>query len=327
VQPAAGSPRRPGRPHLPPALRWLLGRTLQSLAGLCAVVTATFVAMHLIPGDPFSDPRLPPAVRARLLALYGLDRPWPVQYATYLAGLLRGQLGWSLTDPHRSVGAMIVQGLPASATLGALALAWSVPAGCALGLWAAWRRGRWPDHLAVLVAVAGLSVPSFVLAVLLDYLFGVRLRLLPVAGWGSPAQAILPALALGATPFALVARLTRAEAAEVLAADFIQAARARGLSWPQVLRRHVLRNALLPVVTALGPLTAGILTGSLVIESVFAVPGLGRDFVQSVLDRDYPLILGTTVFYAALLIACNLLADVALAVCDPRIRLHGGEPG
>jgi len=304
--------------------RYVAGRLAQAAAALWAVVTATFVLMHAIPGNPFNSPETPPAERALLRVKYGLDLPLPRQYALYLGQLLHGQLGWSLVDPHETVGQLIRQGWPVSATLGAVALGWALALGVSLGLLAALRRGSLWDRAAAGVSVLGLAVPSFVLAVLADYVLGVRLRLLPVAGWGSPAQAVLPALALGALPLALIMRMTRAQAVEVLAADFVRAARARGLSWGQVLRRHVLRNALLPVVTILGPLLTATLMGSFVVETVFAVPGLGSAFVSSILDRDYPLILGVTIFYAGVLLLLNLLADLAYVLLDPRVRLGGG---
>jgi oligopeptide transport system permease protein len=304
--------------------RFVAYRLAQAAAALWAVVTGTFAMMHAIPGDPFESPKITPSVRAQLIDRYGLDQPLYRQYAIYLGNLAHGRLGWSMHDLHRSVGQMIRAGFPVSATLGAEALLWSVTLGILLGLLAAFRRHTPWDHLAIAAAVVGLSVPNFVIAVLGDYLLGVRVRLLPVAGWGTFAQTVLPALSLGCVSLALVARLMRARAVEVLAADYIRTARAKGLPWSRILARHVLRNALLPVVTVLGPLAAGVLTGSFVVETIFAIPGLGSDFVNSIVDRDYPLIMGVTIFYAALLIVFNLVVDVAYALVDPRIRL-GGE--
>lgn len=299
--------------------RVLLGRCAQAVAALWVCVTVSFVLMHAIPGGPFSSLQLPPATRALLDARYGLDRPLWRQYAVYVGNALHGELGWSLVDPRVSVASMIRAGLPVSALLGALALLWSVPTGLALGLCGALRPGGGWDRVGGGVALLGLAVPNFVLAAAADYFLGVRARLLPVAGWGTPAQAVLPALALGALPLALVARMTRAQAADVLRAEYVRAARAKGLSWPQTLLRHVLRNSLLPVLTLLGPLAAVTVAGSFVVETVFAVPGLGAAFVGSILDRDYPAILGLTVFYSALLLGCNLLADLAHLAADPRL--------
>ena len=301
--------------------RYILGRLAQALVALWVVVTVTFVLMHAVPGDPFASLKTPAAVRQLLQARYGLDLPLPRQYLIYLGNVARGRLGWSLLDPQRTVGGIIRAGLPVSAELGAEALVWSLGLGVALGLAAALRpTGAWGWATAA-ASLLGLALPNFVLAVLSDYVFAVRAAALPVAGWGSPAQSVLPALALGALPLALVARMTAAQAAEVLAADHVRAARAKGLTWAQVLRRHVLRNALLPVLTLLGPLVAATLTGSFVIESVFGVPGLGSAFVSSILDRDYPLILGLTIFYAALLLLLHLLVDLAYGAADPRVRL------
>ncbi len=297
----------------------LLGRCLHAACALWVCVTVTFALMHAVPGGPFSSLQLPAASRALLTARYGLDRPLLRQYAVYVGNALHGELGWSLVDPRVTVASMIRRGLPVSGLLGALALLWSVPAGLALGLRGALRPGGPWDRVAGGVALLGLAVPNFVLAAAADYFLGVRIRLLPVAGWGTPAQAVLPALALGALPLALVARMARAQAAEVLRTEYVRAARAKGLSWGQTLRRHVLRNSLLPVLTLLGPLASVTVAGSFVVETAFAVPGLGAAFVGSILDRDYPLILGLTVFYCALLLGFNLLADLAHLAADPRL--------
>lgn len=302
-----------------PLLRHALARAAQAVAALWVVVTLTFVLMHALPGDPFASLQSTPAVRALLDARYGLDLSLPRQYAIYVGNLLHGHLGWSLIDPHRTVGQEIRSGGPVSAALGAEALAWSVPGGVLLGLLAAARRGGAWDRASSVVGLAGMAVPNFVLATAADYLLGVRARLLPVAGWGTAAQTVLPALALGALPCALVSRMIRAEAADVLAADFVRAARAKGLTGTQILLRHVLRNALTPVLTLLGPLVTATVAGSFVVETVFAIPGLGASFVNSVLDRDYPLILGLTIFYSTVLLALNAAADVAAALADPRI--------
>ncbi len=305
--------------------RYLLGRVLHSILALWVAVTATFLAIHRLPGDPFGGAQLDPDTRRRLIQMYGLGLPLWRQYTAYLSSLMHGRLGWSLVSVDQSVGAVVAQALPVSLTIGALALLWAVPVGVGLGLMAAHRRGGVVDRLTLGIGVLGLGVPSFVVAVLLDYLVGVRLRWLPVAGWGTPADGVLPALALGLTPCAAIARLVRTQALEALGSEYVGAARARGLSPAFILVRHVLRNALLPTVTAIGPLAANVLIGSFVIESIFAVPGLGRVFVQSVLDRDYPLVTGITVVYAALVLACNLVADILAAAVDPRIRLAGGS--
>ncbi len=299
-------------------LRYLAGRVALAVGGVWLVTTATFVALHALAGNPFSNPHLASGIRSALIARYGLNLPLGRQYAHYLRNLLGGRLGWSLTDPHRTVGAILTQGWPVSASLGLVTLAWSVPLGSLLGLAAC--RGRLWGALVLIASVAGLAVPNFVLAAGLDAFFAVHLPWLPVAGWGRPAQAVLPSLALGAAPFALVARLVRAQAEAVLASDYVRAARAKGVAGWTLLRRHVLAPALLPVATSLGPMAAALLAGSFVVEHAFAIPGLGRAFVQSVLDRDYPVVLGLTIFYAALLAAANLLSDLLAGALDPRVR-------
>ena len=298
--------------------RYLAGRVALAIGGVWLVTTATFVALHVLPGNPFGNPHLAPGVRSNLIAHYGLNLPLRLQYVRYLHNLLRGRLGWSLVNPHRTVAAILAQGWPVSATLGLLTLAWSVPLGSLLGLAAC--RSRVGDAIVWAVSVTGLAVPNFVLAAGLGAVFAVRLPWLPVAGWGRPAQAVLPSLALGAAPLALVARLVRAQAGAVLTSEYVRGARAKGVAGWTLLRRHVLGPALLPVATALGPMVAALLVGSFVVEHTFAIPGLGRAFVQSVLDRDYPVVLGLTVFYAALLAVANLLSDLLAGVLDPRVR-------
>jgi len=306
--------------------RYLLGRVLRTLVALWAIVSATFLVMHLIPGNPFLARQLPPAVAQHLLARYGLDMPLWRQYVLYWAGLLHGRLGSSMVVPGRTVRQIVAAAFPVSAELGAEALLWSVTLGVALGLLAAFHLNRAWDYCALAVAVLGLSVPNFAIAAILDYVLGVRARLLPVAGWGGFAHTVMPAFALGFMSLALVSRLLRTQGAEVLAMEYVRTARAKGLAWPAIVVRHVLRNALLPVLTVLGPLAAAVLSGSFAVEQIFAIPGLGSAYVQSILDRDYPVILGVTVFYAFVLLGFNLLVDVLYGLVDPRIRL-GREGG
>lgn len=301
--------------------RYLAGRLLSTLAALWTVATGTFLLMHAIPGDPFDSPTLPPAIRAALRHRYGLDLPLWRQYLLYWGGLLHGQLGTSLLRPGRTVEQIIAARLPVSAALGAEALLWSLTCGVALGLLGAQRPGGAWDWLVTLGTVLGLALPNFVVAVVLDEWLGVRARLLPVAGWGGIGASVLPALSLGVGALALAARLVRSEAGVVLGQPYVRLALAKGVGPAGLLWRHVLRNAALPLVTVLGPLVAAVVTGSLVIERIFAIPGLGSAFVRSVLDRDYPVILGLAVFYAAVLLVCNLGADLALLWLDPRLRL------
>ena len=304
---------------------YLIRRVLLSLLTLWVIITLTFVLMHAIPGDPFvSEARISPQALENLRRFYGLDQPLPVQYVKYLSNLIRLDLGRSLRSEVRDINQIIADGLPISALLGAEALLLAVLGGMTLGVLAALGHNRLLDHLSIGLAVVGISVPSFILATLLIHVFAVQLGLLPVSTWGTWRHTVLPAVALGLAPLAYLARLTRSSMLEELSQDYVKAAVARGLSRPRVIVGHALRNALLPMVTVLGPLSAGILTGSFIIENIFGIPGIGKIFVLSISDRDYPLILSGAVVYSALLLAANFLVDVAYGVIDPRIRVLGG---
>lgn len=276
--------------------------------------------MHNVPGGPFSAERaLPAAVEANIVRKYRLDEPAWKQFARYLGSALRGDLGPSFTQESRTTNDIIRDGFPKSATLGIvgflIAFAAGVPLGTAAALW----RGRAMDRSLMVGAVLGVSVPAFILASLLQYFVCYRLRLAPPAGWGdSPWQVLLPALALAGFPLAFVSRLVRNSMLAVLDADFVRTARAKGLSTARVVFHHALRNALLPAVTYAGPLLAALVTGSFVVEEIFAIPGLGRYFVSSINDRDYTVIMGVTLFYSALLITANLVVDTLYVFLDPR---------
>lgn len=290
---------------------------------LLALVVASILLMRAAPGGPFDGERaLSPEVRAELERAYGSDAPVPVQLGRYLAGIAQGDFGPSLVYRDFTVGELIAQGLPVSLTLGALALIVALVVGLPLGSWAAWRPGSRADGAVQSFALAGAVLPTFVTAPLLVLVFALGLRLLPVSGWedGRPANLVLPVLALALPTAAAVARLTRGAMIDVLAQDFIRTARAKGLPPRAILLRHALKSALLPVVSYLGPAAAGLLTGSVVVETAFALPGLGRDFVSGALNRDYPLVLGVVILYAALVILFNLLADLAYGWLDPRTR-------
>ena len=304
---------------------YLIRRVLLSLLTLWVIITLTFVLMHAIPGDPFaSEARISPQALENLRRFYGLDQPLPVQYVKYLSNLIRLDLGRSLRSEVRDINQIIADGLPISALLGAEALLLAVLGGMTLGVLAALGHNRLLDYLSIGLAIVGISVPSFILATLLIHVFAVQLGLLPVSTWGTWRHTVLPAVALGLAPLAYLARLTRSSMLEELSQDYVKAAIARGLSRPRVIVGHALRNALLPMVTVLGPLSAGILTGSFIIENIFGIPGIGKIFVLSISDRDYPLILSGAVVYSALLLAANFLVDVAYGVIDPRIRVLGG---
>jgi oligopeptide transport system permease protein len=293
---------------------------------LWVIITVTFVLMHAIPGGPFtSEKALPEAVMKNIEARYRLNDPLPKQYVDYWANLLKGDLGPSFKYESRTVNEIIAEGFPVSAELGLVAVSIAVLIGIPAGMAGALYQNRWPDHLVMLLATVGISVPSFILATVLIYVFALWLQLLPAAMWGSPEYVLLPALALAGMPTAFIARLTRSSMLEVLAQDYIRTARAKGIAPFRILWLHALKNALLPVVTYLGPMIAAIFTGSFVIESIFAIPGLGRHFVTSIYNRDYTVILGITVFYSALLVLMNFLVDLAYLWLDPRIKMDGED--
>ena len=304
-------------------IRYALRRLAGVVPTLLAIVTAAFFLMRLAPGGPFDEEQtVPPEIAANLQAAYGLDQPILMQYGNYLKGLLHGDLGPSFRMKDFSVAELIAAGLPVTLTIGAAALALAVLLGVPLGLLAARRHNRWIDHAVMGLALVGIAVPNFVVAPVLALVFGVHLRWLPVAGWqqGSLAYMVLPAVTLALPFVAYVARLTRGSLLEVLQAPYIRTARAKGLSSAAILRRHALKPALMPVVSFLGPATAGLLTGSLVVEQVFGLPGVGRYFVQGAINRDYTLVMGMVVFYAALILLLNLAVDLVYGWLDPRIR-------
>jgi len=296
-------------------------RLLWLIPVLLGVAVVTFALMHAVPGGPWDREKpLPPEVVANLNQRYGLDQPLWRQFADYLGGLFRGDLGVSYIQQDRPVASIIADGLQTSATLGMLALAAAVVVGVGLGVAAAVHKDGPLDFLSVLLATLGASAPSFVLGILLVVLFSVQLHWLPTGGWGSPRQAVMPVIALSALPAAFIARVTRASMLEVLRQDYIMAARSRGLREWVLLYRHALRNALIPVLTVLGPVAAALVTGSFIVETLFSIPGTGRLFVDGVFARDYGLIMGATLFYTAVVTVANLAVDLLYAVVDPRIR-------
>jgi oligopeptide transport system permease protein len=305
----------------------MLSYAIRRLAGavptLFVIVTLAFFLMRLAPGGPFDDEQtLPPEVAANLEAAYGLDRPILVQYGNYLAGLLHGDLGPSFRYRDFSVSELIAQGLPVTLALGSAALTVAVFTGVLLGMLAGWRRDEVADHAVMGAALVGLALPNFVVAPLLALVFGVQLGWLPVGGWdpGDLRYAVLPVATLALPFVAYIARLTRGSLLEVLQSPHIRTARAKGLSERRILWQHAFKPAILPVVSFLGPAAGALLTGSLIVEQVFALPGVGRYFVQGALNRDYTLVMGMVVFYAALIVLLNLLVDLVYGWLDPRIR-------
>ena len=304
-------------------LGYAIRRLASALPTLLAIVTAAFFLMRLAPGGPFDDEQtLAPEVAANLEAAYGLDQPVLVQYRNYLGGLLRGDLGPSFRYKDFDVSELIAQGLPVTASLGAAALLLAVIAGVSLGMLAGQRRNRAADHVVMSAALVGIAVPNFVVAPLLAFVFGVLLGWLPVGGWesGELRYAVLPVITLALPFVAYIARLTRGSLLEVLQSPHIRTARAKGLRESRILWRHAFKPTILPVVSFLGPAAAALLTGSLVVEQVFGLPGVGRYFVQGAVNRDYTLVMGMVVFYAVLIVGLNLLVDLVYGWLDPRIR-------
>jgi oligopeptide transport system permease protein len=302
---------------------FLIKRLIQGLIVLWVVATLTFILLRLAPGGPFDRERkLPPEVLANIEAKYHLDEPLSRQYLRYLAGILHLDLGPSYKYLDRGVKEIISDTLPTSVLLGLLALVFALMVSFPTGLIAAYFRNSWIDRFALLTATLGISVPNFILGALLIWLFALQLGWLQAGRWDSAASMILPTVTLGAAPAAYIAALLRSTLIEALGDDFIRTARAKGLRESTVLFKHALRNSLLPVLTVMGPLTAALLTGSFVVEYVFAIPGMGRFFITAVTDRDYPLIMGVTLVYTALLVAANFLVDLCYAYVDPRIRVY-----
>ncbi len=304
-------------------LRFLATRAAVLLPTLLVIVTLSFFLMRVAPGGPFdADAQLEPEILANLRAAYDLDRPVPEQFGLYLARLARGDLGPSISYKDYTVSELIAIGLPVSLELGLTALAIATLLGVPLGLLAAANQNRWLDHAIGTLAMAGIAVPSLITAPLLTLVFGVMLKMLPVAGWGDGAwpNKVLPLTALLLPQLAVIARLARGSYLDVRRQNFIRAARARGLPEWRVVLFHALPPTLVPLVSYLAPAVAGVMTGSIVIEQIFGLPGVGRYFIQGALSRDYPLVMGVVIVYATAVLTMNLLADLAYAALDPRIR-------
>jgi oligopeptide transport system permease protein len=302
-------------------IKFVFRRLAISIPVIFMVATTTFFIMRLAPGGPFmSEKAIPAAIQANLKAKYGLDQPLVVQYGHYLRNLLRFDFGPSYKYPERTVNQMIKEGFPVSLKLGVAALIFALLLGIPAGVVSAVHHRGFVDHLTMGVVLIGISVPSFVLGPLLILIFSLTLYWFPPGLWGSPSQIVLPAISLGMIYAVYIARLTRAEMLEVLRQDYIRTARAKGMSQFRVLWKHALRGSLLPVVSFLGPAFADLVTGSIVVEKVFAIPGLGRYFVDSAFNRDYTMVMGTVLFYAVLLILANLVVDIGYKFMDPRIE-------
>ena len=307
-------------------LNYLGKRLINSIIVLWIVMTVTFLLMHAIPGGPFTaEKNLPPAVQANIEARYKLNDPLSTQYMDYVENILHGDLGPSFKYVGRSVNDIIGESFPVSFELGMEAILISLLLGIPAGVLAAYRRNNWQDRTVNLLTTIGIAVPGFVLAALMVEIFAMKLGLLPAAMWIDWKSRILPAFALAAMPMAFITRLTRYSMLEVLGQDYIKTAKAKGLGTSYILFKHALPNALIPVVTYIGPMVASILTGSFVIETIFAIPGLGSYFVTSIYNRDYTVILGVTIFYSAIIILMNMLVDIIYPMLDPRIKLGEKE--
>ncbi|ANS75125.1 peptide ABC transporter permease [Paenibacillus yonginensis] len=308
--------------------RYVLSKVFYLLVSLFILVSATFFLMKAIPGDPFqSEKKVPPEIRARLFEQYGFDKPLYVQYGKYLGNIVQGDLGISMKHVNQDVTGLILKTFSASLKLGIIAIVVSLIVGVLLGMLAALYHRKLIDNVAMVLAVLGIAVPSFVLAALLQFFFAFKLHIFRVAGFETPLDYVLPVVALSAQPIAFIARLTRSSMLEVLHADYIKTAKAKGLNWFTIMFRHVVRNGIMPVITYMGPMTANIVTGSVVIEQVFGIGGIGKQFVESITNRDYPLIMGITIFYGVLLMLARLVSDLLYVVVDPRVKLSSRKEG
>ena len=305
-------------------LKYILKRLLAGVLTMVVLITVAFFMMHAMPGGPFSpseEKNVPKQVLERIAASYGLDQPVWKQYLNYWKNLLNGDLGVS----YKTIGTVnekIANHFPCSARVGGLAVVFSLLVGIPMGLIAALYRGKVADFTTLALATIGISVPVFVLSLLLGYLFSYKLKWLPTYGLDSWTCYILPVVCLSFNPIAYIARQTRSSMLEALEQDYIRTARAKGVSELMVVAKHALKNALTPVITYLGPLVAGLLTGSFIVESRFAIPGLGYYFVRSISDRDYTMIMGIVIFFGLFVVICNLVSDILLAIVDPRVKLE-----
>lgn len=301
---------------------YFIRKTLACLFSLFVIASLTFFLMKIVPGDPFTEEQsLRDDVHEALRQQHGLHLPWYTQYYHYFSQALKGDLGTSFKYPGRAVSSIIQEGFANSAVLGLLAFSFSLIFGIVFGVFSAFHSNQWQDRYILFLTTTGIAIPSFLLAVLLQYVFAIYFPVFPLARWGSLAHTILPSLALAAAPMAFITRLTRSGLIDILQSDYFKLARVKGLPTMLLIFRHALRNALLPVLSYLGPLLANVLVGSFVIEKIFSIPGLGQWLINSVANRDYPLIMGLTLFYSTILLTSVLIVDLLYGVVDPRIRL------
>lgn len=301
---------------------YVVKRLIEAVFVLWVIATLTFLMLRVLPGGPFdSEKALPPEVLANLEKKYHLNDPLLKQYGDYMAGLMRGDLGQSYKYISRDITSIIAESLPNSVQLGVYALIVSYLIGIPIGVIAGWKKGTVVDHVSMTLAISGVSLPSFLMAPIFILIFAKYLGWFEPALWQGPTYYVLPMVVLGIRPAAVIARLTRASVLEVIHSDFIRTAKAKGLDAKTILFKHVLRNSLIPVLSLSGPLAASILTGSFVLELIFAIPGIAKHLVLSVTNRDYPLILATSLLFSVILVVANLITDMMIAIVDPRVKL------
>lgn len=304
---------------------YIVKRLFASILTMFVLVTITFFLMHAVPGGPFSpaeERKVPKSVMEKMEEKFGLNEPLGVQYVNYLKSIAQGDLGFSFKQADVTVNELISRGFPVSAKVGIVAIVIALIIGMLLGITSAIKRGKWADWTSMIFATVGISIPNFVLTVLMMFLFAVVLKLLPTYGLSSWKHYILPVIGLAFGPIAYIARLMRSSMLEVMRQDYILTARAKGVPEYRVIFKHALKNAIIPIVTYLGPLVAALLTGSFIVERVFSIPGIGRDFVTGISDRDYSVILGLTVFLGLFIIIANFIVDILYAVIDRRVKIE-----
>ncbi|KQL46059.1 peptide ABC transporter permease [Brevibacillus choshinensis] len=304
---------------------YIVKRFFASILTMFVLVTITFFLMHAVPGGPFSpaeERKVPKSVMEKMEEKFGLNEPLSVQYVNYLKSILQGDLGFSFKQSDVTVNELISRGFPVSAKVGLIAIIIALIIGMLLGITSAIKRGKWADWASMIVATIGISIPNFVMTVLMLFLFAVVLKLLPTYGLSSWKHYILPVIGLAFGPIAYIARLMRSSMLEVMRQDYILTARAKGVPEYRVIFKHALKNAIIPIVTYLGPLVAALLTGSFIVERVFSIPGIGRDFVTGISDRDYSVILGLTVFLGLFIIIANFIVDILYAIIDRRVKIE-----
>ncbi len=303
-------------------VKYILKRVAILLVTLWVVITLSFFLMQIMPGTPYNNPKLTDEMIALMNKQYGLDRPVWQQYLTYLWNVIHGDFGTSYQSINQPVSRLILQRLGVSVQLGVQALVIGVLSGLFVGAVSARNKNNWIDGVLSVISTLGISVPSFIIGLFLLVYFGFKWSLLPLAGWGTFSQTILPSVALAIPVFAQVTRFFRSQMIETLNSDYIQLARAKGLTNRQVTNKHAYRNSMIPVLTLIGPLAANLLTGSALVEQIFSIPGIGQQFVTSIPAKDYPVIMGTTIVYASMLMVAILVTDIAISIVDPRVRLQ-----